>query len=177
MDATIKNNLSKKFSKTTIVIHWLSFLAFLALVPLGFIMSDLEPSAQKLSMYKIHSIVGIIVLLLTLARVFVFFKHERPADLKTGSKFNDKLAVWIHNAFYFIILLLTFSGLAILVQGGLYDAYTSNDYNLMPKALDIPPLKAHGALAFLLIALFVFHVAGVIKHYVLTKENTLKRIL
>ncbi len=79
----MQNDLSKKYSKATIIIHWLSFFGIVSLIPMGFYMSDLPVGETKITLYKAHSVIGVMVLLLTLFRVYVFFKHERPPHLET----------------------------------------------------------------------------------------------
>ena len=169
------NDLTKKYSKATIIIHWLSALLIIALFPLGKYMSGLEPEA-KMGLIKIHAISGMLVLILTLVRTFVFFKHKRPEDIKTGSKFNDKLSIWIHNIFYFIIIGICVSGVATMILGGYGNALTANDSTLIMESSEIGPLKPHGLMALIMMLLLVMHIVGVIKHYVIKKENTLKRI-
>ncbi|RLD25332.1 MAG: hypothetical protein DRI54_05095 [Bacteroidetes bacterium] len=168
------NDLTKKFSKATIWVHWLTAIIILTLFPLGKYMTGLE-SGDKMGLIKLHAGLGILVLLLTIYRSFIFFKHERPEDLKTGSKFNDRLAVWIHNAFYFLIIAIGISGVAVLATGGYIDAFDGNA-GLIKSPEDIPPLKAHGFLSLTLMIFLALHVLGFIKHYFLTKENTLKRV-
>ncbi len=175
MGTTIKNDLTKKFSKGTVVVHWLTALLIIVLFPLGKYMEGIEP-AEKMGLIKVHAGLGILVLLLTIFRSYYFFKHERPEDLKTGSKFNDKLAVWIHNIFYFLLFGIAISGIATMILGGYGDALSSGDASLIKPHADILPLKGHGIMALIMMVLLVLHVLGAIKHYVLTKENTLKRI-
>ncbi len=171
----VNNDLTQKYSKTSIVIHWLTAVLILTLYPLGKYMEDVLPS-EKLGLIKIHAVLGTIVFLVTLFRSYLFFKSKRPEDLKTGSKINDKVAVWIHNTFYFFLILISILGLATMYTGGYIDAITlENSEMIMSKEL-ITPLKAHGFLATLMIILVVLHVLGVVKHYVLTKENALKRM-
>ena len=169
------NDLSKKFSKGTIVIHWLSAILILSLFPLGKYMSGLE-STDKMGLMKLHAGLGITVLVLTLIRVYFLFKHERPEDLKTGSKLNDKLAVWIHHAFYVLLIGICFSGVGTLIIGGYGNAFSANAPVLIKKASEVVPLKAHGLMSVIFMLLLVMHVLGVVKHFVLKKENTLKRI-
>jgi len=175
MGTTIKNDLTKKFSKGTIVMHWLTAILILALFPLGKYMEGIEP-VEKMGLIKLHAGLGILVLLLTIFRTYFFFKHERPEDLKTGSKFNDRLAVWIHNIFYLLLFGIAISGVAVMILGGYGDAISSDDTSLIKPHAEIPPLKGHGIMALIMMVLLVLHVLGAIKHYVLTKENTLKRI-
>lgn len=171
----MENDLTQKYNKGTIAIHWITALLILILFPLGKYMSGLEPS-EKMGLIKIHAIFGIVVLLLTIVRSWLFFKKKRPDDLKTGSKFNDKLAIWIHNIFYFILFAIAFSGIATMILGGYGEALQSNNFELIKERADIAPLKPHGIMALIMMLLLVMHVIGVIKHYFFTKENTLKRI-
>ncbi len=169
------NDLTKKFSKPTIVVHWLSAIIIITLFPLGKYMEGLD-AIDKMGLVKLHAFLGVVILVLTLYRTFLFFKHERPEDLKTGSKFNDKLAVWIHNAFYFLLIFIGISGLAVLFTGGYIDAFGTNAVEMIKSPDEIPPLKAHSLFSLILMVLLLLHVVGVIKHYILKKENTLKRI-
>ena len=176
MKTIIKNNFLEKYSKATIIIHWLSFLLILTLLPLGYIMSDIENGEVKLILLRVHIFLGILVFILTLLRVLVFFKHKRPSKLKTGSWLHDKLIVWIENSFYVILILLSTSGIATVVFGKFAEAIKESDISLLPQTVDVPPLMAHKALAIILIILLLGHVGGVINNYIKTKENTLKRI-
>lgn len=169
------NDLTQKYSKGNIVIHWATVILILTLFPLGKYMSGLSVT-EKMGFIKIHALLGIIVFLLTLVRSYMFFKSKRPEDLKTGSKFNDRLAVWIHNAFYFLLIGISIAGMATMISGGYVDALKSGMSDLIVSKENILPLKAHGLLATFMMILLVLHVLGVIKHYVLTKENTLKRM-
>lgn len=171
-----QNDLSKKFSQGTIITHWLTAILIIALFPLGKFMEGL-PVSEKMGLIKAHAILGIIVFLLSIIRSYFFFKSERPDDIKTGSKFNDKLAVWIHNIFYFLLFTISLSGIATMALGGYGEALQNGNYELIKSPNEIPPLKAHSILALLMMVLLVLHVLGVIKHYMLTKENTLKRII
>ena len=171
----MKNDLTQKYNKGTIAIHWITTLLIIILFPLGKYMEGLQP-IEKMGLIKVHAILGIIVLILTIIRSWLFFKKKRPEDLKTGSKINDKLTVWIHNLFYFILFAIAFSGIATMVLGGYGDALQANNFELIKEPSEIPPLKPHGIMATIMILLLVMHVVGVIKHYIFTKENTLKRI-
>jgi len=172
----VQNDLSQKFSKGTIIIHWLTVILIFALFPLGKYMEGLEPS-EKLGLVKIHAMLGISVFILTAIRTWLFFKAPRPAELKTGSAMNDKLIIWVRNAFYFLLFAITISGSATMILGGYGDALSSDNAELILNRGDIAPLKGHGLLAFTLMLLFVMHLIGIIKHYFLMKENALKRML
>jgi cytochrome b561 len=172
----IKNDLQKKFSKTTRITHGVTALLILALFPMGKYMEGLEIS-EKMGLVRIHAILGFLVLILSIIRTISFFKSERPANLNTGSKFNDKLAVWIHNSFYFVLFGIAISGLATMILGGYGEALKTGNIDLIKSHGEIPPLQAHGIIATVMMILLVLHIIGVIKHYISTRENTLKRII
>ncbi|KXK15914.1 MAG: cytochrome b561 [Chloroflexi bacterium OLB14] len=176
MKTIVKNNLSDKYSKGTIIIHWLSFLLIIALIPTGIIMADMEAGTAKLNLLQLHVLVGIIVFVLTLVRVWFFFRHKRPSKLETGNALHNKLVVWIENSFYYILILLCITGIATIVMGNIGEALQSADASLLPENLDIPPRYAHKVSAILLIILLLGHIGGVINHYIKNKENTIKRI-
>lgn len=171
-----QNDLSKKYSKGTIIIHWLTVMLIFALFPLGKYMEGLAPE-EKMGIIKIHAILGMLVFILTAIRTWLFFKAPRPAELKTGSAFNDKLIIWVRNAFYFLLFAITISGSATMILGGYGDALSSDNADLIMERGDIMPLKGHGFLAFTLMILFVMHIIGIIKHYFLQKELVIKRML
>ncbi len=175
MKEKIHNDLSLKYSKGTIAIHWLTVLLIVILFPLGKYMAGLEPG-EKMGLVRIHVMLGMITFILTIIRSWLFFKAPRPADIKTGSKFNDKLAVWIHNAFYFLLFGIAISGIVTLILDGYGQALRNGNSGSIKSSGKIPSLKGHEIMVVMLMLLFVMHVIGVVKHYIMVKENTLKRI-
>jgi cytochrome b561 len=175
MKKTFQNDLTQKHSKGIIAIHWITALLIIFLFLLGKYMSVLEPS-EKMGLIQLHAVVGILVFILTIVRTWIFFKSPRPADLNTGSTFNNKLVIGVHNTFYILLFGLSLSGIAILVMGGYGEALKKNNPDLIKNSSEIASLEAHEIMALMMILLLLIHVIGVIKHYVVTKENTLKRI-
>lgn len=175
MKKTTDNNLSQKYSKGTIAIHWITTVLILALFPMGKYMEGLE-TADKMGLIRLHAILGLAVFVLTLIRTWLFFKSPRPEHVRTGSAFNDKLIVWVHNGFYVLLFAISLSGIATLVLGGYVEGLQSANSDLIKDHNDIAPLNAHGLLAVFMMVLLLAHVFGVLKHYLATKENTLNRV-
>lgn len=173
----IKNDLSQRYSQAVIVIHWLSAFLILCLFPLGKYMSGLEPE-EKMWLIKIHGILGILIFFLTIVRSVLFFTTERPEHLRTGSKFNDLLAIAIQRSFYVLLLIIGISGLATLISGGYIEATTATPMapELIHSRSDIAPLKVHNALSVLMMLLVVMHIAGVVRFNIKHKTNVIKRI-
>jgi len=93
------NDLNQKYSTATIASNWISTILFLILFPLGKYSTGIEDE-EKLSLIQTHALLGLAMLIFNLIRTWLFFKSKRPSDLKTNSKINDKLIVWVHNLFY-----------------------------------------------------------------------------
>lgn len=170
------NDLSQKYSKSIIIIHWLSAFLMLFLFFMGKYMEDLQV-ADKLNILIVHALLGYGVLFLTLARIYFYFKSPRPEDLKTGAEWNDKLIKVIHKMFYFVIIIICMSGSATMFFGGYAEAIINNTPNVVLPKNEITPLKVHALFSTLFMILFLSHVIGIIKHYIKTKENTIKRII
>ena len=176
MSSNVKNDLNDKYSKGIIIIHWISSLLIISIFVLGLSMDGLKVS-DKVELLKPHAVLGLLLFILTIIRSIMFFKSKRPADLKTGSKFNDKLVIMIYNSFYILLILIGLSGIITMIIGGYLDALQTADLSLIKDDDDLLSLKVHGFLAFLTMGLVFIHIVGVIKHFIKTKENTLKRIL
>lgn len=176
MKKPTKNDLSKKFGKGTVAIHWVTAILILILIPMGKYMSEMDITA-KINLIRTHVLLGAIVFVLTTVRSVLFFKAERPPHIKTGSVLNDKLYIWIHNAFYFVLFGISVSGIATLFLGGYVEVLKNGNTTFIHSDSEIASLEAHETFATILLVLLMLHVVGVIKHYILTRENTLKRIV
>jgi len=172
----VNNNPDQKYSKASIWIHWISAVLIIFLFPFGKYLEDLD-HIDKLFPLKLHAILGSIVLLLSIYRVYLLFKEPRPDHLDTGSKLNNKLIKVIHNAFYILLFLISFTGIATMITTGYGDFLTTGDVNLIKPHDDSVVLELHEIFASLTMLLLIFHVVGIIKHKLLTNENVLKRMI
>lgn len=173
MKAKVKNDLSQKFSKGTIWTHWISALLIIILILASLKIAGFEKFTRH-TIVKIHLFIGSAVILFTILRTIFFFKDKQPEHLRTGSKFVDKLAVWNHYSFYILLFALSISGIMIIVNGHYIDFAKSGNIELITKT---SALKYHVLFALLVVLMLLLHLLGVIKHYIFTKENTLKRII
>jgi len=172
----VNNDLSLKYTKGTIWIHWLSALLIIVLFFLGKYVEELE-QIDKLGPLKLHAILGFLVLFLSIFRTYFFFKSPRPPHLDTGTKINNKIITWIHNIFYFLLFIISISGIATMLTTGYGEFLATGDVGLIKPHDDSLPLKVHEIMATIMMILLALHVFGVVKHKFLTGENALKRML
>lgn len=150
------------------ILHWLMAVMILSLLAVGIYMHDLpRDDTLKPTLYMLHKSFGITVLLLAFIRVLWRFTHK-PPSLNRYSNFIKKAASVSHVSLYVLMF-------AIPTAGYLMNSYYGHavDYFGLVK---LPILvgenrglaeiagEAHEILAFTLIGVLVFHVAGAIKH-------------
>ncbi|WP_419870576.1 cytochrome b [Chryseobacterium sp. CT-SW4] len=168
------NNLSVKYRKETIIIHWVSAVLLITLFILGKYMEGL-PSTEKLGLLKVHIILGTLVFTLTIIRGIFLFIHRTP-KLDTGYRWNNLLITLIHYGFYVVILGISVTGIMLSYKGGFLEAVFQNDSGFITHKSG-GMLKAHAVLSGFMILLLILHILGIIKHIILTKENAFKRII
>ncbi|CAI8423730.1 MAG: Uncharacterised protein [Cryomorphaceae bacterium] len=162
-----------KYHKHVRVIHALSALLIISLFVVGKVMEKSD-NEVVMSLMPFHAIGGYVLLFLTIYRTWLLFKKERPAPVETGKAWNQKLMYVIHRAFYVLMFVAIASGMTVVATGGYPEAFEAGDAALITGT----PLKpVHGITTLLLIVLLIAHIGGVVRHYLRTKENTLKRIV
>ena len=163
---------STHYGRLAQALHWISALVILLLFPIGYFMANVADEASKPSLYQLHVALGLLILILTIVRIVWHFMDQVPEPPTGLSENNLRAYRWIHNLLYFFILLLSSSGISMLLfsNAGLLPGTVD------PQAIgDVPPRIAHNILSKIFIILFVAHVAGVIR-YQMTKGNVLARM-
>ncbi|WP_230529886.1 cytochrome b [Microvirga roseola] len=168
---------SERYGTVALALHWTSAALILALIPLGFAMQS-APDAARLGLYRVHVGIGILVGLLTLARLLWWLALDRrPVPSVSHTLLQRRLAKAVHAGFYGVVLILAVSGIGMMAASPLGEALASGKLALMPADLmNLPPRLAHGAMARLLMALLVLHVAGALYHHWVGRDGTLGRM-
>lgn len=172
---TVKNDLTARYDKRVVIIHWLTLILILILFPMGKIMEEMSP-AEKMDLLKVHVILGDLVFLLTIWRSYLYFKAPRPAHIQTGAKWNDNLAVFIQRGFYILLIAVCVFGMMTLGTGGYVEVFQGGDVSSIKPHSEIPALIGHNISAMLIMLLMVMHLIGVIRHVVRTKERIIQRM-
>ena len=164
--------MSDRYNRVAQWLHWISALLILSLAVFGTIMVRLgDDVAAKTTMYRVHAMVGSLVLLLTIGRILWVFVGSRPGPLAMPRW--EKLAFdGNHLLLYLIVLVLTGSGIGMLVTSGVSLPPTG----LVPSDIqDVAARQGHSIFSKLFMALFVMHVGGVF-YYQFTRGETLSRM-
>lgn len=166
----------------SIGLHWLSALAIFGMFGLGLYMVDLTyyDDFYKTGPY-IHKSVGVLLAFLMVARLLWKTASPKVAPLLSHQPWEVRLAHGVHQLLYVIFFMLVVSGYLISSADG--SSIEVFGMFSVPSVIDsIDNLEdiageIHEYLAWLLIALVVFHVLGAMKHHFIDKDNTLRRML
>lgn len=170
----------EKYSKLTIVIHWVSALLIIGMIVTGMAMEDAPASANKVWNLQIHFTLGIFVALLSAFRVILYMLEQKrkiyPKALDTGNKIKNTVQKITHLFLRQLLMGLSITGFLALFLSGLFpvvmsgkveafEAYQSGNVNI-----------AHAILSKVYMLLFIIHLAGIVQYIWLSKQNIFKRI-
>jgi cytochrome b561/polyisoprenoid-binding protein YceI len=174
-----------RYSRGSIILHWLTAAAFAMQLGLGWRM-DAAPGLQTFAVFQLHKSIGITILVLTLARIAWRLSHPAP-PFPNGLKGGERaLARAVHFSFYAILLLMPLSGWLIVSTSRTHIPTVL--FGVIPwPHLPVPQSGAaasnaiaggvHSALAVLAITLIGLHVLGALKHQFLDRDDELGRMV
>ncbi len=164
------------YSRRIQVLHRLSAALILMMIPLGFCMQRIESQPLELFALRLHVLVGVVVLVLTLLRLIWRWVDRSPNPLPNLSPLHLRIVGVMHALLYLVLAGLSISGLVLLVQSGLAEVLLGLSSDPIPANLsEYLPRQAHALEARVYIALLVAHLGGVIVHQ-LTRGEVLSRM-
>ena len=163
-----------RYGSVAITLHWLTALAILGLFITGQMLETTDQAA-KIATLQWHAPLGLLVLVLTLARILWWsFADRRPAPLGNGVQLlAAKLG---HLGFYVLMLTMALSGIAMMVLSGAGEIVFNGANLPLPDFHDYLPRIPHGIGSKLLLALVVVHVLAALWHQFVQKDGTLARM-
>lgn len=187
-DAIGWRNTRQRYGLVAIGLHWTIAAAILAMIGLGLIMTELDPSPRKFALYQWHKSIGITILALSLIRLGWRLANPVPALPEGMRAWEVGLARLTHVAFYVLMLALPVSGW-LMVSVSPWNIPT-----VLYGVVELPHLpvaglvedrksaeswmkEVHQWLAFGLVGLLLLHVAGALKHHLIAGDDVLRRML
>ncbi|MBS0213889.1 MAG: cytochrome b [Proteobacteria bacterium] len=173
-DSCIAWNLPTRF------LHWLLALLIVGMGLVGLFMTQMDPSMAKLKVYALHKSCGIAVLVLVALRLLWRVAHRAPPPVPMP-RWQRIAAQATHGLLYALMF-------AIPLAGWLYNSaanFPLQWFGLvqMPSIWPADPTVKHLAHAlheygfWVLMALVALHAAAAVKHHVIDKDETLRRML
>ncbi len=183
--------LPARYTLPAIVLHWVIAVFILANIAIGLLAGDL-PDAWQRPFIDTHKSIGLTVLGLAILRLLWRLTHKPPAMPSTYRPWERRAAHAAHWALYALIFAVPFTGWLhdSAWKGGpthplkiwwVIPWFRFHSLQALPPAeqdkLHAFYFQIHESLAYLLLAIFVVHVAGALKHQFLDGEPELQRML
>lgn len=192
---------STRYTKTAVVLHWLIAIFIALMFILGWFMADLPKEGAKQSAYdllnlglytvqltdevtartfyfNLHKSLGITIFALIAIRVLWRITHKPPPLLNTYKAIELKVATGMHHMLYLLMVAMPLTGLVM----GVFSKYGVKWFGMSFIAgLDNKPVReffegAHEVIGVILLITIAIHVAGALKHKIIDKDETLKRM-
>ena len=172
-------NTSDSYGVISKNFHWIMTAVILFNFAIGLMLEDLEKGPLRFFLFNIHKSLGILVIILIVPRLLWRLVNSVPVALG-GNKFLDKISKYAHYFFYFILLVVAFSGWT-------YSSARGNVVSVF-GLFSVPPLvekndviaklavNVHKISVYVFIAVLVLHVLASLFHHFILKDKTLRRM-
>ncbi len=174
-------NTAKQYGLVSKVLHSLVAVVVLGLFGLGFWMVELD---YYDSWYRtapdLHKSIGVLIAFVIIARLIWNFSHTKVEPLATHKPIEIKLAKLAHYLLYLLLLILVISGYLISTADGrgieIFSLFELPALGSLFENQEDLAGAVHKWIAYGLVSLVVIHVLGALKHHVIDKDSTLKRM-
>ncbi len=168
------------YTTTAIVLHWLIGAAVIVLIGWGWWMQTIPklPVGPRVDAYNLHKSIGMTVLLLMLVRIGWRARH-RPPPFMPMPRWQAQLAQAVHVLLYVCLIVQPLSG----YLGSAFSGYPVRFFGIVLLAW-VPKhdmLKdafsvVHLVNSWVLVGALALHVAGTVKHALLERDGSFRRI-
>jgi cytochrome b561 len=161
--------------------HWTIFALIVALLTVGFLMTDMSNSPDKFKIYGLHKSIGIMVLTLALLRLGWKLINSSPLLPNTLTPLEKLAAKAGHALLYVLILAMPLSGWLMSSAGGfpvsVFGLFTLPDLIAPDKEWSKFFRETHEWLAYAIIIMVSLHALAALLHHYYYKDNVLTRML
>ncbi len=175
-------NSHSAYGTVSKVFHWLTALLIITVIPLGVIADRLALDATlKVPLFSAHKTLGVLIFSVALARILWALTQKKPGDLHPERQLETLIAHLVHWMLYIALVVVPLSG-------WLHHAATTGFAPIwLPIGQDLPFIPKDESLAEvfgglhwvwskILVLSILLHVAGALKHQIIDKDVTLKRM-
>ncbi|CUJ89264.1 hypothetical protein RUE5091_00846 [Ruegeria denitrificans] len=188
-------NTFSSYGSVTKTFHWLTALLIFTALPLGWFANNLaqaiyDPSiptteddlVQAVRLFSLHKTVGVTVFFVALARILWALTQTKPGLLNADHKPEAFAAEVVHWLLYGSLVLVPLTGwLHHAAAEGFAPILWPLGQNLpfVPKSPYVAEVTAglHWLFILVLAGSLILHIAGALKHHVVDKDSTLRRML
>nr|WP_199042360.1 cytochrome b [Dyella sp. ASV24] len=173
-------NTDRQWGSVAKFFHWTIALLIIGNGIFGLCMDLAGNPMQKINWLALHKSIGLTVLALFLLRVLWRFFNRQPKD-EPAPRWQHLAAHAMHITLYALVA-------ALPLSGWWFNSIVGKPLQFF-KQFNLPALTAanpdtshlwhevHEYLFWFLVLLLVLHIAGALKHHLIDRDNTLRRML
>lgn len=180
-------SLQSRLDAPAILLHWTVGATILFLLGTGLYMV----ATESWNLYPVHKSVGVLLVVVAAVRAWRRLRAGWPAPVGTYHRLEQRLAKVTHWALLVGTLAVPVSGMAYSALSGhgfgvfgLVTIVPSN-HDAVDPAVVVPywewgalaAQRLHQILAYVLAGAIALHVAGALKHHLVDRDGTLRRML
>jgi cytochrome b561 len=180
------NDSRQKLSTMTVSLHWIISATVIFMLVLGFYMA----TTRTYSLWDLHKSTGIAIFAVVVIRLLWRIRNGWPQPVSVYSRVEQSLAKIVHWVMIVATVIMPLSGMVSAFVGGhdltLYgwelladNPDPSGKLRVLPRneALHEFLGEVHTTVAWILAAAVLLHIAGALKHHLVDKDGTLRRML
>lgn len=185
-----RSNTADSYGSVTRTFHWLTAFLVISMIPLGIVAHDLAQQIEAGTsndldrarfLFSLHKTIGVFIFFAALARILWALINPKPKPLHPERRAETFLASLVHWLLYASLVLVP-------LTGWVHHAATSGFAPIwwpfgddLPFVPDSPRLaetfaSLHIIFERVLALSILLHVAGALKHHIIDKDATLKRM-
>jgi len=182
----MKVDAQSQLSSTTRMLHWIVGVMMICMLSVGVYMEKTE----TLSLYPWHKSFGILIVVFVVSRIVWRIKEGWPTPVRDYTSFEKVLSKVVQYLLIIGTLVMPISGLLMSAMGGHgvvffgIELFARNPDPLNPMeviAINGSVAKAahvtHSWAGDAIIVALLLHICGALKHHVIDKDGTLRRML
>mgnify|MGYP002628253069 CR=1 FL=1 len=198
--AKVRNSITQ-YNNISVLLHWLIGLGIIFMFILGWFMDSVPKDAPKSSTFdlfnmgiyvweltkevsprsfyfNLHKSIGVTLFVLIIFRILWRFSHKPPALLDTMKSWEKKLATGAHHGLYFLMAATPLAGIIMSISSkyGIHWFGIKLVGGIDNKASRELFYEFHEIFGQLILLILFFHIAGAIKHSLVDKDVTLRRM-
>jgi cytochrome b561 len=167
------------YTRTAAGLHWLVAALVVTALAMGWTMTDMAISPQRLKVYNYHKWIGVTVLALACVRLLWKLGHPVP-DLPGTPRWQALAARAVHALLYGLMFAVPLAGWVYSNAAGYRVVYLGKLPlpNLVERDKELAAtwLQVHHMLAWTLAVLVGLHLLAALQHHFIARDHTLRRM-
>jgi cytochrome b561 len=167
---------ASRYGSVAITLHWVSAAAILAMFPLGFLAANTADPNIEATLLRVHVPLGVLVLVLTVARLAWWLFDRRPGQLLGMPRWQELVERLVRALLYVVLIVMGSSGIAVIALSGAAAVLFFGATAPLPNFWGYVPMTAHFLGAFFLLGLAGLHIAAALVHQFHKRDRLLARM-